>query len=119
MPRIPFLPRNDRFYDLLHEGVRNLVEASECLCDLVDHFQNVEMKTDRLTELEHHGDTVTHSIVHLLHKTFVTPIEREDIALLAERLDDVVDYIEGASTALKIYKVKSRSAQRRWRTSCG
>lgn len=106
MPRIPFLPRNDRFYDLLHESVRNLVEASECLVDLVEHFQNVEMKTGRLTELEHHGDTVTHSIVHLLHKTFVTPIEREDIALLAERLDDVVDYIEGASTALRIYKVK-------------
>jgi hypothetical protein len=67
------------------------------------------MKTDRLTELEHNGDTITHNIVNLLHKTFVTPIEREDIALLAERLDDVLDYIEGAGTALRIYKVAEPS----------
>ncbi|MCJ7831073.1 MAG: DUF47 family protein, partial [Dehalococcoidia bacterium] len=91
MPRIPFLPRNERFYDLLHESAKNLADAAEALVDLLQHYQNVEMKTDRLTELEHNGDTITHNIVNLLHKTFVTPIEREDIALLAERLDDVLD----------------------------
>jgi predicted phosphate transport protein (TIGR00153 family) len=109
MPRIPFLPRNDRFYDLLHESAKNLVDAAEALVDLVEHYQNVDMKTERLTELEHNGDTITHNIVNLLHKTFVTPIEREDIALLAERLDDVTDYIEGAATALLIYKIKEPS----------
>ncbi len=109
MPRIPFLPRNDRFYDLLHESAKNLVDAADALVDLVEHYQNVDMKTERLTELEHNGDSITHSIVNLLHKTFVTPIEREDIALLAERLDDVTDYIEGAATALHIYKIKEPS----------
>ena len=109
MPRIPFLPRNERFYDLLHESAKNLADAAEALVDLVQHYENVEMKTGRLTELEHNGDTITHNIVNLLHKTFVTPIEREDIALLAERLDDVLDYIEGASTALRIYKVAEPS----------
>jgi predicted phosphate transport protein (TIGR00153 family) len=109
MPRIPFLPRNERFFDLLHESAKNVVDAAESLVDLVEHYQNVEMKTERLTELEHQGDTITHNIVNLLHKTFVTPIEREDIALLAERLDDVMDYIEGAATALHIYKVAEPS----------
>ncbi len=109
MPRIPFLPRNERFYDLLHESARNLADAAEALVDLVEHYQNVEMKTGRLTELEHNGDTITHNIVNLLHKTFVTPIEREDIALLAERLDDVMDYIEGASTSLRLYKITEPS----------
>jgi len=109
MPRIPFLPRNERFYDLLHESAKNLVDAADALVDLVEHYQNVDMKTERLTELEHNGDSITHSIVNLLHKTFVTPIEREDIALLAERLDDVTDYIEGAATALHIYKIKEPS----------
>jgi predicted phosphate transport protein (TIGR00153 family) len=113
MPRIPFLPRNERFYDLLHESAKNLADAAEALVDLVQHYQNVEMKTDRLTELEHNGDTITHNIVNLLHKTFVTPIEREDIALLAERLDDVLDYIEGAGTALRIYKVAEPSPSSR------
>jgi predicted phosphate transport protein (TIGR00153 family) len=105
MPRIPFLPRNERFYVLLHDGAQNLVDAADSLDDLVNHYENVEMKTGHITELEHNGDTITHNIVNLLHKTFVTPIEREDIALLAERMDDVLDYIEGASTAMRIYKV--------------
>ena len=113
MPRIPFLPRNERFYDLLHESAKNLADAADALVDLVEHYQNVEMKTDRLTELEHNGDTITHNIVNLLHKTFVTPIEREDIALLAERLDDVLDYIEGAGTSLRIYKVADPSPDSR------
>jgi predicted phosphate transport protein (TIGR00153 family) len=105
MPRIPFLPRNERFYVLLQDGAKNLVDAAEELEDLVNHYENVDMKSERITELEHNGDSITHSIVNLLHKTFVTPIEREDIALLAERMDDVLDSIEGASTAMRIYKM--------------
>jgi predicted phosphate transport protein (TIGR00153 family) len=105
MPRIPFLPKNERFYVLLHDAARNLVDAAESLCDLVGHYDNLQMKSEHITELEHNGDSITHSIVNLLHKTFVTPIEREDIALLAERMDDVMDYIEGAATAMRIYKI--------------
>jgi predicted phosphate transport protein (TIGR00153 family) len=105
MPRIPFLPKNERFYVLLHDGARNLVDAAESLSDLVSYYENLQMKSEHITELEHNGDTITHDIVNLLHKTFVTPIEREDIALLAERMDDVMDYIEGAATAMRIYKI--------------
>ena len=110
MPRIPFLPRNEQFYDLRHERAKNLVAAGEVLVDLMEHYHIVEMKSDRLRELEHNGDNITHSILNLLHKTFVTPIEREDIALLAERLDDVM---EGASTAMRIYKVSEPTARSR------
>jgi uncharacterized protein len=105
MPRIPFLPKNEHFFVLLHDGARNLVDAAESLCDLVTHYENLEMKSGHITELEHNGDTITHDIVNRLHKTFVTPIEREDIALLAQRMDDVMDYIEGAATAMRIYKI--------------
>jgi len=105
MPRFPFLPRNEAFYDLLHSAASNLVDAGEVLQDLMEHYENVDMKTGRLRELEHAGDSITHEIMALLHKTFVTPIEREDIALLAERMDDVMDYVEGATTAMRIYQV--------------
>lgn len=113
MPRFPFLPRDNRFYDLLCQGAKNLVDAGEVLLDLMEHYQNVEMKTDRLRELEHNGDAITHEIMALLHKTFVTPIEREDIALLAQRMDDVLDFIEGASTAMHIYRVAAPTAKSR------
>ncbi len=105
MPRLPFLPVNEKFYDLLHASAKNLADAGEVLADLMEHYQNVEMKTDRMRELEHQGDAITHEITALLHKTFVTPIDREDIARLAERLDDVLDYIEEATAAMKIYEV--------------
>jgi predicted phosphate transport protein (TIGR00153 family) len=105
MPRIPFLPKNERFFALLHDAARNLVDAAEALADLVSHYDNLQMKSEHITELEHNGDSITHDIINRLHKTFVTPIEREDIALLAQRMDDVMDYIEGAATAMRIYKI--------------
>jgi predicted phosphate transport protein (TIGR00153 family) len=105
VPRFPFLPANERFYDLLHASAKNLADAGEVLADFMEHYQNVEMKTDRMRELEHQGDAITHEITALLHKTFVTPIDREDIARLADRLDDVLDYVEEATAAMKIYEV--------------
>jgi predicted phosphate transport protein (TIGR00153 family) len=111
MPRFSFLPRNEAFYDLLHAAAKNLVDASEVLQDLMEHYENVDMKTERLRELEHTGDSITHEISALLHKTFVTPIEREDIALLAERMDDVVDHVEEASMTMRIYQVAGPTAR--------
>ena len=110
MPRFPFLPVSQKFYDLLHASARNLAEAGEVLVDLMEHYQNVEMKTERIRELEHKGDAITHEIMAALHKTFVTPIEREDIARLADHLDDVLDYVEEATAAMRIYEVPGPTA---------
>jgi len=103
--RFSLIPRNYRFFDLLHDSAKNLVETGDALLDLMEHYQNVEMKTAHIRELEHKGDAITHEIMARLHKTFVTPIEREDIARLADRLDDVMDHIEEATAAMKIYEV--------------
>jgi predicted phosphate transport protein (TIGR00153 family) len=103
--RFSLIPRDYRFFDLLHASAKNLVETSEALLDLMEHYQNVDMKTAHIRELEHKGDAITHEIMARLHKTFVTPIEREDIARLADRLDDVMDHIEEATAAMKIYEV--------------
>jgi predicted phosphate transport protein (TIGR00153 family) len=105
VPRIPFLPTNEKFYDLLHASAQNLVEAGEVLADLMEHHQNVDMKTAHIRELEHKGDAITHEIMAALHKTFVTPIDREDIARLADRMDDVMDNVEEAVAAMRIYGV--------------
>jgi predicted phosphate transport protein (TIGR00153 family) len=56
--------------------------------------------------MEHQGDTITHQIISLLHRTFVTPFDREDIALLAHTMDDIMDYIHSAADAMFIYKIK-------------
>ena len=104
--RFSLIPRNYRFYDLFEENARNLVQAAEVLVDLLAHFENVEMKTTRMKQLEHDADTITHELYLQVHQTFVTPLDREDIAALAQRTDDVMDYMEGAATAIRIYGVE-------------
>lgn len=103
--RFSLIPRSGRFYELFDQSARNLVMASEALTDLLEHFENVETKTAHLKDLEHEGDEITHEIYRQVHKTFVTPLDREDITALAQRMDDVMDYIEGASTAIRIYGI--------------
>jgi len=103
--RFSLIPRSGHFYELFEEMARKLVVASEALADLLEHFENVEAKTAQLKALEHEADDVTHEIYREVHQTFVTPLDREDIAALAQRMDDVMDFIEGASTAIRIYGI--------------
>jgi hypothetical protein len=103
--RFPFLPREEGFFDLFEESARNMVKVAQSLKELVDTWQDVEQKVNEITELEHQGDTITHKIMAQLHRTFVTPFDREDIAMLAHTLDDVTDFIHAASDAMLLYKV--------------
>ncbi|GAH83464.1 unnamed protein product, partial [marine sediment metagenome] len=70
-----------------------------------DTWEDVEGRVDEITKLEHEGDTITHQIMAQLNRTFVTPFDREDIALLAHTLDDVTDFIHAAADAMLIYKI--------------
>lgn len=103
--RFSLIPRSSQFYTLFEELARKLVVGSEALADFLEHFENVELKTAHLKELEHEADSITHEIYRQVHLTFVTPLDREDIAALAQRMDDVMDFMEGASTAIRIYGV--------------
>ena len=111
--RLSLIPRSGRFYELFDQSTRNLVVASEALTDLLEHFENVETKTAHLKDLEHEGDEITHEIYLQVHQTFVTPFDREDIAALAQRMDDVMDFIEGASTAIITYGITQPTAAAR------
>lgn len=99
------MPREDRFYGLLRSGAELVLEASEAFAGLLDHYDERETRVAQLTDIEGRGDRVIHEIMRNLHRTFVTPIDREDIALLAEHLDDVVDAIEEAAKLLDEYRV--------------
>ena len=105
MVKIPFIPRTESFFPLFEDSARNMVKAAHSLKQLVDTWQDVEQKVAEIDELEHKGDTITHQIMAQLHRTFVTPFDREDMALLAHTLDDVTDFIHAAGTAMLLYKV--------------
>jgi len=107
--RFPFIPREEKFFRLFEESAQNMVKAAQGLKQMVDTWEYVEGKVGEITELEHRGDTITHEIMAQLNRTFVTPFDREDIALLGHTLDDVTDFIHAAADAMLIYKVNSPS----------
>ena len=113
MFRFPFIPREEKFFNLFEQGAQNMVTAAHKLKELVDTWENVEEKVGEITKLEHEGDTITHQIMAQLHRTFVTPFDREDIALLAHSLDDVTDFIHAAADAMFLYRVDSPSQRAR------
>ena len=109
MFKFSFIPREEKFFDLFEEGARNMVKVSRVLKELVDTWEYIDGKVAEITELEHQGDTITHQIMAQLNRTFVTPFDREDIALLAHTLDDVTDFIHHAADAMFIYKINRPS----------
>jgi uncharacterized protein len=107
MGKISILPREGRFFVLFDESARNATEVAKRLKELLYNWENVEQQVQAIRELEHKGDAVTHEIIALLHRTFITPFDREDIALLAHSLDDIVDFIESSADAMNLYKIEA------------
>ncbi len=99
------LPREGELFDLSEQSAQNLVRAAGLFAQLLQNWEGVEEKISHLTELEHNGDNITHRIIAQLHGTFITPIDREDIALLAQRMDDVMDFIEAAAVRMVLYDI--------------
>ncbi|MCJ7769408.1 MAG: DUF47 domain-containing protein [Dehalococcoidales bacterium] len=102
---IPFLPREEKFFDLFEKAAHNIVKAALGLKEMLDNWENVDMKVAEITELEHEGDSITHQIAALLNRTFVTPFDREDIAMLSHTMDDIIDFIHATADAIYIYKI--------------
>ena len=99
------VPKEQVFFTLFEKAAQNLLEAARAMDDLARNFQDVITKTDRLERFEHDGDQITHEIMARLNKTFITPIDREDIHELASSIDDVLDFFEQASEHLVLYKI--------------
>lgn len=100
-----FLPHDERFFAYFQKDVENAAQVAQALCDLLDNYSDVERKVKHVQELEHQGDDITHQIFKALYSTFITPLDREDIADLASKLDDFVDAIEDATRRIWLYRI--------------
>jgi predicted phosphate transport protein (TIGR00153 family) len=105
LPRFPFMPREKKFFDLFEQSAHNMVQAAQELKAMVHTWEDVPERAAAITELEHEGDTITHQIMAQLHRSFITPFDREDIALMAHALDDVIDFIDAAADSMLIYRI--------------
>ncbi len=103
------LPRDDKFFLLLEESTGNLLEAAGELQRVVVE-KNIAQRSKRvesIKDFEHRGDDITHKIFSELNATYVTPIDREDIHLIASALDDVLDHLDGSARRFTLYKLKT------------
>lgn len=100
-------PRETVFFDLLDASAANLLDAARAFDQGIKNGHAGKWDDFRrsIKEIEHKGDAITHEILDQLDKTFVTPIEREDILALAHALDDVVDCMDAAAERLVLYKI--------------
>ena len=105
MAKIRLIPQTREFYTLFDRAAQNLVATAQLLLDLLEHYPDRRDLVDQIKDREHEGDAVTHEIVQLVNKTFVTPIDGEDIYDLATALDDVCDFMDQVADELNLYGV--------------
>jgi hypothetical protein len=101
------LPREVGFFDLFDRHAALTVAGTKEFASLVSTGANIVAKAKRIKELEHEADVVTHQCVEALHKTFVTPIDRNYIHRLITRMDDVLDYVEAAAERIALYELET------------
>ena len=104
---VRIIPRETKFFDLFADVAGNVTDGARLLTTILESFSNVEIQVEKLKEIEHRGDDLTHSIMTKLNQTFITPFDREDIHRLASALDDVLDFVNAAGQRLLLYKIRS------------
>ncbi len=103
--RLRLFPKDERFFDMFNEQVKKVVEGARLLKEMMETFQNLESMAKKIKDVEEDGDRITHRIVERLNRTFVTPIDREDIHNLTSRLDDVLDYMEAVAERIVLFRI--------------
>jgi predicted phosphate transport protein (TIGR00153 family) len=104
--RFRLLPREEEFFDLFNDVARRCNEAAGLLRELfTGRPERTAYCAEAIKRLENEADEVTHEVVNRLDRTFITPIDREDIHLLSSDLDDVIDRIDGTARRAQIFRL--------------
>ncbi|MFN8179931.1 MAG: DUF47 family protein [bacterium] len=101
------LPRETSFFDFFDQHAALVVAGTREFQSLAATAANIVPKAKRIQELEHEADVVTHQCVEALHKTFITPMDRNDIHRLISCMDDVIDLVDAASDRITLYELET------------
>jgi uncharacterized protein len=105
--RLSFIPREEKFYSDFQALADELQRGARLLEDMMAPPKPIWGKADEIKEVEHKCDFLTHAIIQRLNRTFVTPLDREDIHALARSLDDVMDAIDASATLVRLYRLET------------
>ncbi len=100
------MPREHSFFYMFIELAENIHEGAKALVEMLLNYSNVTAQAERIKDLEHKGDDITHKLLTRLNQTFITPFDREDIHELSSKIDDVLDLVDAAASRLVIYRVE-------------
>jgi uncharacterized protein len=101
--RFKLRPSDDTFYEYFSRAAQNLVRGTELLSELALPDADVQSISERLVEVEHDSDAITHELYNKINTSFITPFDREDIYQLGSQLDDVMDHLEAVGSLLYLY----------------
>src|SRR6266498_5074795 len=99
-------PKEIDFFEIFERAATNLTKATSLLVSLMENFDNIEARAKEIYEVEQDGDMLTHDIMKKLNRTFITPIDREDIHALASSMDDILDLVWGGVDRLVVFKIE-------------
>jgi predicted phosphate transport protein (TIGR00153 family) len=101
------VPKEEKFFDHFEQLADKIEKGGQLFLDILDNYEHSEAKVSTLKEIEHEADKITHQIYAKMHQTFLTPLDREDIYALANKMDSILDIIEASAVRLYLYKVKT------------
>ncbi len=104
-------PKEIDFFEIFDKAANNIKKAAELLVALTENFDNITQRAKEIYEVEQDGDMLTHDIMRKLNKTFVTPIDREDLHALASRLDDILDLIWASVDRITVFKLTETTSE--------
>lgn len=99
-------PKQENFFDYFEELANKIEEGSRLFLEMTETHDYSESKVAKLKEIEHEADIITHRTYEKMHTTFLTPIDREDIYALVNKMDSIMDVIEATAVRIHLYKVK-------------
>ncbi|MBF8177012.1 DUF47 domain-containing protein [Herminiimonas sp. KBW02] len=101
------LPKEGKFFDLFNEHAEFCVKGAREMVALMTNFDDLEIRVHAIEGIEKQADKVTHATLDALHKTFITPLDRDDIHQLITRMDDILDLLEDAAQTISLYDIKA------------
>ena len=100
------MPREGRFFDHFNAHAERIVEGSRELAGMMENFNDLEGYTQRIDTAERAADKITHETIAMLHRTFITPFDREHIHQLITRMDDILDLIQDVAESVNLYDLR-------------
>jgi predicted phosphate transport protein (TIGR00153 family) len=100
------MPRDGRFFDLFNAHAENIVAGARELAAAMAKFSEMEAHARRIDEIERNADKVTHETIALLHRSFITPIDRDQIHQLITRMDDILDLMQDVAESMMLYDIR-------------